>query len=139
MRRARPRAAGRYRSSRRSSLHPHFTVRNGISRRGSYLSAAPRLVKGAGRRRWHARDPAVTLQRMADLVLSELTDGIAVLTLNQPERRNALSRAMLAALKQELDRIGRDRAVRAVVLRAHGPVWSAGHDLREVVGGDEAA
>src|SRR5919204_6336415 len=76
---------------------------------------------------------------MSELVLSELADGIAVLTLNQPERRNALSRAMLAALKEQLERIGRDPSVRAVVLRANGPVWSAGHDLREVVGGDEGA
>src|SRR5919201_1333131 len=76
---------------------------------------------------------------MSDLLSRELSDGIAVLTLNQPERRNALSRAMLTALKEQLERIGRDPAVRAVVLRASGPVWSSGHDLREVVGGDEAA
>jgi enoyl-CoA hydratase/carnithine racemase len=76
---------------------------------------------------------------MPELVLTEVSDGIAVLTLNQPERRNALSRAMLSALKGELERIATDRTVRAVVLRAQGPVWSAGHDLREVVGGDEAA
>jgi enoyl-CoA hydratase/carnithine racemase len=76
---------------------------------------------------------------MPDLVLTEVTDGIAVLTLNNPERRNALSRAMLTALRSALDSIAADRTVRAVVLRANGPVWSAGHDLREVVGGDEAA
>src|SRR5919201_55219 len=76
---------------------------------------------------------------MSDLLSRELSDGIAVLTLNQPERRNALSRAMLTALGEALDEIGRDPAVRAVVLRANGPVWSSGHDLREVVGGDEAA
>jgi enoyl-CoA hydratase/carnithine racemase len=76
---------------------------------------------------------------MADLVQTEITDGIAILTMNNPERRNALSHAMLAALKSAFDSIAGDRKVRAVVLRANGPVFSAGHDLREVVGGDEGA
>jgi enoyl-CoA hydratase/carnithine racemase len=76
---------------------------------------------------------------MAELLQTEVTDGIAILTLNQPERRNALSRAMLAALKRTLDAVAGDDTVRAIVLRANGPVWSAGHDLREVVGGDEAS
>jgi enoyl-CoA hydratase/carnithine racemase len=76
---------------------------------------------------------------MPPLVPIEVADRVAVLTLNQPERRNALSRAMLSALKDALDAVGRDDAVGAVVLRANGPVWSSGHDLREVVGGDEAS
>src|SRR5262249_43329782 len=59
-------------------------------------------------------------------------------TLNHPARRNALSREMLDALKQALDRAAADAAVRAMVLRAAGPVFSAGHDLREVVAADEA-
>jgi enoyl-CoA hydratase/carnithine racemase len=72
------------------------------------------------------------------LVLEEVVDGIAVLTLNHPARRNALSREMLDTLKQALDRAAADAAVRAVVLRAAGPVFSAGHDLREVVAAEEA-
>jgi enoyl-CoA hydratase/carnithine racemase len=71
------------------------------------------------------------------LVLCEISDGIAFLTLNHPERRNALSRAMLTALKEHLGRVAADRSVRVVVLRAAGPVFSAGHDLRELVGGTE--
>lgn len=71
------------------------------------------------------------------LVLCELTDGIAILTLNHPEKRNALSRAMLEGLKEHLARIARDPAIKAVILRAAGPVFSAGHDLRELVGGDQ--
>jgi enoyl-CoA hydratase/carnithine racemase len=74
---------------------------------------------------------------MAELVLREDAERVAVLTLNQPERRNALSRAMLSALKEALEALRRDGAIGAVVLRANGPVWSSGHDLREVVGGDE--
>ena len=69
-------------------------------------------------------------------VLYELTDGIAVLTLNNPRKRNALSSAVLAALKSHLERIKHDPDVRVVVLRSEGPVFSSGHDLNEMVDGD---
>src|SRR5438105_11104870 len=71
------------------------------------------------------------------LVLRESTDRIAVLTLNHPDKRNALSRSMLASLKEHLARIAGDTNVKVVILRAAGPVFSAGHDLRELVGGHE--
>lgn len=61
------------------------------------------------------------------------TDGeIAVLTMNRPEKRNALSLEMMRALTQALREAGDDRAVRAVILRGEGPAFSAGHDLREL-------
>ena len=69
-------------------------------------------------------------------VIYELVDNIAVLTLNNPGRRNALSGAVLAALHERLTAIKTDPAVRVVVLRAEGPVFSSGHDLREMVGDD---
>jgi len=68
------------------------------------------------------------------LVLREVAGAVATLTLNHSQRRNALSRAMLSALREQLELVERDRAVRVVVLRAEGPVFSAGHDLRELVG-----
>jgi enoyl-CoA hydratase/carnithine racemase len=71
-------------------------------------------------------------------VRTEMDGSIAVVTLDHPERRNSLSREMLEELRVAFERIASDESVRAVVLRANGPVWSAGHDLREVVGGDEA-
>ena len=71
------------------------------------------------------------------LVLYDLDDGIAVLTLNHPERRNALSAAMLSELRERLDGIVDDRRVRVVVLGAAGPVFSSGHDLNELTGSDE--
>ncbi len=58
--------------------------------------------------------------------------AVAILTLNRPGARNALSEALLDALRAELDRIAADGAVRAVVLAASGPVFSAGHDLKEM-------
>ncbi len=71
------------------------------------------------------------------LVLYDVGDGVAVLTLNHPEKRNALSRGMLEGLKQHLARVAASPDVRAVVIRAVGPVFSSGHDLRELVGRSE--
>ena len=62
------------------------------------------------------------------LVHAETVDGIAFLTLNHPEKRNALSRALLTALKEHLDQLAADRKVRVMILRAEGPAFSAGHD-----------
>ncbi|MGA2129476.1 MAG: enoyl-CoA hydratase [Xanthobacteraceae bacterium] len=59
-------------------------------------------------------------------------EGVTVLTLNRPERRNSLSEAMLAALSESLSVIAADRTVRVVVLAANGPVFCAGHDLKEL-------
>jgi enoyl-CoA hydratase/carnithine racemase len=58
--------------------------------------------------------------------------AVATLTLNRPGARNALSDALLAALTGELDRIAADRSVRAVIVEAKGPVFCAGHDLKEM-------
>lgn len=69
----------------------------------------------------------------------ETDAALALLTLDRPEKRNALSRDLLTALLEALVRAENDPMVRAVILRAEGPAFSAGHDLRELVGGDEAA
>jgi len=58
--------------------------------------------------------------------------GIAVLTLNRPQSRNALSAALMAQLQDSLDAIAGDRAVRVVVIAGAGPAFCAGHDLREL-------
>ena len=70
------------------------------------------------------------------LVIYDLVDNIATLTLNNPTRRHALSSEVLAALKDRLDGIKADPEARVVVLRSQGPVFSSGHDLRELVGSD---
>lgn len=59
-------------------------------------------------------------------------DHIATLTMNAPERLNALSDAMLAALQDTLDTIARDDSVRAVIIRGAGKAFCAGHDLKEM-------
>ncbi len=70
-------------------------------------------------------------------VLYDVTDGVAVLTLNNPEKRNVLSRGALESLKKYFDVIAADPDVKAVIIRAVGPAFSAGHDLRELVAGHE--
>ena len=76
---------------------------------------------------------------MADspVLYSLSPEGVATLTLNNPERRNALSSPTLAALESYLAQMAGDPAVRVVVLRSHGPVFSSGHDLNELVNGEE--
>ena len=67
-------------------------------------------------------------------LLREDIGNIAVLTLDRPQARNTLSEAMLAALRQELERLAAHKRIRAVVLAANGPAFSAGHDLKELTG-----
>jgi enoyl-CoA hydratase/carnithine racemase len=59
--------------------------------------------------------------------------GIVLLELSNPASRNALSEAMMAALQEALDDIRADKGVRGVVLAANGPVFCAGHDLKEML------
>ena len=70
-----------------------------------------------------------------------IVDRIALLTLNHPEKRNALSREMLENLRAALERVATDRQAKVLILRAAGPVFCAGHDLRELAGAsaEEAA
>jgi enoyl-CoA hydratase/carnithine racemase len=68
----------------------------------------------------------------ADMLLRRDDAGIAWLTLNRPAARNALSMALMQALDAELAAIADDPAVRVVVIGGAGPVFCAGHDLREL-------
>ncbi len=61
-------------------------------------------------------------------------DGIATLTLNRAEARNAINRRLMTEMEAELDRIGADDAVKVVVIGATGPAFCAGHDLKEIRG-----
>ena len=67
-----------------------------------------------------------------DVLIRTNASGVATLTLNRPEARNALSTGLMAALQTELDGISSDRDIRVVVIAANGPAFCAGHDLREV-------
>ena len=72
---------------------------------------------------------AVVLEHLA---VEDALPAVLV-TLNRPEQRNALSTPLMRELTAELERQAARPEVRAVVLRANGPAFSAGHDLRELV------
>jgi enoyl-CoA hydratase/carnithine racemase len=77
------------------------------------------------------------VSKLEQPLLVEQAGPCAVLTLNRPERRNALSLALMRELLAGLRQVSADPRVQVVILRANGPVFSAGHDLSELVGGDD--
>src|SRR5450759_2523726 len=62
--------------------------------------------------------------------------SVAIVTLNRPERRNALSLELMLDLIAALEEIGRNSQIRAVILAAAGKVFCSGHDLGEMAGRD---
>ncbi|WP_112323830.1 enoyl-CoA hydratase [Oceanibium sediminis] len=72
------------------------------------------------------------------ILLREDDAGIARLTLNAPASLNALSDAMLVALRAELAALEQDRSVRVVILSGAGRAFCAGHDLKEMTAGRQA-
>jgi enoyl-CoA hydratase len=68
---------------------------------------------------------------MGDTVHTEIrTDGVAIVTLDRPERRNALSVGLLSDLRASLDGLAHDRSVRVLVLTGAGAGFCAGTDLQ---------
>ncbi len=67
------------------------------------------------------------------LVKTHIHEHAGTIILNRPEKRNALSRALLADLSQALDDLHQERQVRAVILAASGPAFCAGMDLSEML------
>ena len=75
---------------------------------------------------------------MAEPILIERDGHLVTITLNRPEKRNALTGAMVATLRDAFVRVGRDDGVRVVVLLGNGPAFCAGLDLREMAAQREA-
>jgi len=71
-----------------------------------------------------------------EAILVDHEAPVAMITLNRPERRNALAVDMMQELIDAFKTLGCDTQVRAIILAANGPAFSAGHDLRELVGGN---
>ena len=69
---------------------------------------------------------------MTGLVAAASSNGILRLTLNDPQTRNSLSEAMMKALHGALDAAASDKAVRVIIIAATGPVYSSGHNLKEL-------
>jgi enoyl-CoA hydratase/carnithine racemase len=75
---------------------------------------------------------AVATSPPPPILLRDTVGPIAVLTLNRPAARNSLSESLIAELHAALDEIAADKTVRAVVIAANGPAFSAGHDMKEM-------
>nr|TFG54362.1 MAG: enoyl-CoA hydratase [Hyphomicrobiales bacterium] len=65
-------------------------------------------------------------------VLTAIENSVLTITLNRPGARNALSRDMMRSLIVALDEAAEDKSVKVIVLAAEGPVFCAGHDLKEM-------
>src|SRR5262250_2451337 len=69
---------------------------------------------------------------MADEILCTVKDGIATITMNRPEKRNALNTALLDGLTNIFPQLESNPAVRVVVIRGEGKAFCSGLDLREL-------
>jgi enoyl-CoA hydratase/carnithine racemase len=69
---------------------------------------------------------------MSGILQRDRRNGILRLTLNDPETRNSLSEAMMAALAIALDEARQDDATRVTVIAAEGPAFCSGHNLKEI-------
>jgi enoyl-CoA hydratase len=72
------------------------------------------------------------LGRMTDVLRVEKSEGVATLTLNRPEARNALNRALRDAIRAAFAELAADEAVGAVILTGAGKGFCAGLDLKEL-------
>lgn len=72
------------------------------------------------------------------LVLRDDADGVATLTLNRPDKLNAMNPAAFVELRAHIDAIAADAAVRVVVLRGAGRSFCAGNDLGSIAAGETA-
>lgn len=70
------------------------------------------------------------------VILFEIFDSVAVITLNRPEKLNSFNREMALLLQQKLDACAEERSIRAVMLTGAGKAFSAGQDIAEVADPD---
>ena len=69
---------------------------------------------------------------MSQILMREDHNAVASLTLNTTKKLNELSEEMLEALQSELNSIASDRSIRAVIIKAEGKAFCAGHDLKQM-------
>src|SRR5215510_11474611 len=80
--------------------------------------------------------PAMAIAARENLLVDLAAPPAARITLNRPEKRNALSLALMEELIGTLEQLAVNEGVRAIVVEGAGPAFSAGHDLGEMVGRD---
>ena len=66
------------------------------------------------------------------ILLREDRDAVATLTLNRPDKYNALSTELMDLIQGQLEALADDKSIRAVVIAGNGKAFCAGHDLREM-------
>ena len=112
-------------------IHPR-----GVAYEVEFFSPAGNTIAVATVENYQARLSTPEEREPLTVDYNWVQDGIAVLTLTNPKKRNVLSSRTLAALEEWLDWIANDPDARVVVIRSEGPVFSSGHDLNELVNGD---
>ena len=78
------------------------------------------------------------MSQLEDLVVRNDEDGLALLTLNRPDKLNALSVPLFEQLRTHVQDIATDATVECVILRGAGRCFSAGHDLGDISAGEDA-
>jgi len=74
-----------------------------------------------------------------DIITREDSNGISTLTLNHPQKYNAMSSRMLDALESELTALRDDASIYVIIIAANGKAFSAGHDLQEIRSSEDQA
>src|SRR5207253_1766029 len=101
------------------------------ARQNPGFGLAPDVDRPTGKLRRHAA-PGEGGAMSNPLVLYRIQPPAAIITLNRPDKRNALSRALIAALIDAFQRVREDQAARCVILTGAGSVFCAGMDLAEL-------
>src|SRR5262249_22952372 len=110
----------RARRARRIGARPRRRARGGVRARGA----------GVGRGHDRRRPRVMSYEHLG----VEPGSPVTRLVLDRPERRNALSLALMREMLDALDRVAADPAARVLVIQGNGPAFSAGHDLAEILG-----
>jgi len=98
-----------------------------------------RGIPGATRAAHPRLASCYTAAMTGEQVLVEVAGDLATITLNRPDRRNALSESMLLDLGAALARAAEAPGVRAIIVAGAGPVFSSGHDFADMIDRDLAA
>ncbi len=67
-----------------------------------------------------------------DVLVTYACPGVVVLTLNRSKARNALSLSLMSSLREAISQLGAQASTKAIIIAANGPVFSSGHDLKEL-------
>jgi enoyl-CoA hydratase/carnithine racemase len=77
-------------------------------------------------------DAPMSLHPNETILLMDHSNDIYTLTLNLPEKSNALSIRFIAALQGAFDELAEDKTIKVIILAGNGPIFSSGHDLMEI-------